>query len=108
MQGATGITKIVGEGFVKLPIEDGILVEAYHAPMPSSNILSVALLSDRYEVVLSKSIKIYPACFLMRKKTFEIVTEYPLKSRLYPISLPSITRKSYSEDNGPLAPCALS
>ena len=68
MQGATGITKIVGEGFVKLPIEDGILVEAYHAPMPSSNILSVALLSDRYEVVLSKSIKIYPACFLMRKK----------------------------------------
>ncbi len=32
----------------------------------------------------------------MRKKTFEIVAEYPLKGGLYPISLTSITRKSHS------------
>ncbi len=57
VQGAKGITKIVRKGFVKLPIEDGILVEAYHAPMFSVNILFVALLSDRYDVMFSKSIK---------------------------------------------------
>ena len=93
-QGATGITKIVVKGFVKLPIEDEILVEAYHAPTFSSNILSVALLNYRYEVVFTKCIRSYPACFLMRKKTSEIVTEFTLKIGLYPISLPSITLKS--------------
>ena len=40
MQGTTGITKIFGKVYVKLPIENGILIEAYQAPMFSANILS--------------------------------------------------------------------
>ncbi len=96
VQGAMGITKIIGKGYVKLPTENSIPVEAYHAPMFSANILSVALLSDHYEVVFSKSLNNYSACFFMCKKTFEIVAEYPLRGGLYPFNLPSITRKAYT------------
>lgn len=39
VKGATGLTKIVGKGMVQLPINNGMIVEAYHAPGFSSNIL---------------------------------------------------------------------
>ncbi len=73
-----------------------ILIEAYHAPMFSANVLSVAILSDHYEAVFSKSLKNYPGCFFMCKKTFEIVAEYPLRGGLYSLNLPSITQKAYT------------
>jgi len=40
VKGASGISKIVGKGMVRLPINKSIFVEAYHALEFSSNILS--------------------------------------------------------------------
>ncbi len=51
VQGPTGITKIVVKRYVKLPIENGTLIEPYYSLIFSANILSVAPLSDPYEVV---------------------------------------------------------
>ncbi len=82
------------KGDVKLLIVDGILIKAYHTPMFSANISSAALLSDRYEVFFALSIMNNSACLIMRKRTFGIVAEYPLRGRLYPRNLPSITRKA--------------
>lgn len=47
--GATGDTKVVGNCIVRIPIGQEILVQAYHVPIFSSNILSVGFLSKNYE-----------------------------------------------------------
>ncbi len=51
-----------------LPIDNGLTIQAYHAPMFTNNIRSVALLSKKHEVLLSDSYTGQNACFLMRKK----------------------------------------
>jgi len=52
--GATGISEIIGKGIIRLPIDNGIYVEAYHAPKFSSNILSVGLLQKQYDITFSE------------------------------------------------------
>lgn len=42
--GAADITKIVGKGTIILPICTGIIVETYHVPQFSSNVVSVRFL----------------------------------------------------------------
>ncbi len=68
VRGATGIAKIVGKVMVRLPIDNGIIVAAYHAPEFGSNILSLRHLLNNFEVLFSNSIRNYPGCFFMEKK----------------------------------------
>lgn len=63
VRGASTITKVVGKRLVKLSIGNGIKVEAYQAPKFSSNIISLGILYDDYDIVLCKSIRGYRACF---------------------------------------------
>ena len=51
IKAAAGVTKIVRKGLVRLPLNDGMLAEAYHAPKLSSNILSVRLLQKNFAVL---------------------------------------------------------
>ncbi len=57
VQGATGKTKIIGKGIVRLPINSVMIVEAYQAQAFSSNILAVLFLSKDFEVLFSNSIR---------------------------------------------------
>ena len=87
VRGATGFTKIVGKGTVRLPIDNGMIVEAYHAPAFSSNVLAVRLPSKDFEVLFSDSIRNCSGCFFLRKGTFDIVNKYPLENGLSPIKM---------------------
>ncbi len=64
-----------------------MIVEAYHAPAFSSIILAARLLSNQFDILFSNSVKGYPGCFLLKKGTFEIISEYPLQNGLYPIKI---------------------
>ena len=70
-----------------MPINGGLIVDAYHTPEFSSNIVSVRILAKTFEIVFSEHIRSYPACILMRPKTFEIIQDFPLIDDLYPIKL---------------------
>ena len=85
VKGATGETKIVGKGEVKLPIGNGYIIQAYHVPLFSSNIISVGLLQKDFEIMFSESVRAYPACLFMKKRSFNIVADFPLENGPYPI-----------------------
>ena len=93
--GATEITRIIGKGCVTLPIDNGLTIQAFHSHMFTANILSVALLRKKHEVLFSDSYTGQTACFLMRKKSFKIVNYYQLRDGLYPLCLPASIPKSY-------------
>ncbi len=84
-KGAIRTTKIVGKGMARLPIKNGLIVEAYHAQAFSSIILAVRLLSKDFEVLLSNSSRDFPRFFLMKKRSFNIINESPLKNAFYPV-----------------------
>ncbi len=52
VKGDTGTAKIFGKGMVRLSINNGMIVEAYHAPAFASNTLAVRLLLNDFEVLL--------------------------------------------------------
>lgn len=54
VQSASGTSTIVGQGILRLPIDGGTLVEAYHSPNVSKNIVSVAQLSYTFNVLFKK------------------------------------------------------
>ncbi len=91
--GVTGVTEIAGKVMVQLPIYNGMIVEAYHAPVFSSNILAVRLLSNYFEVLCSNSFRDYPGVFLMKKISFNIVKECPLKNGHYLVKFNSMKLK---------------
>ena len=88
VKAAAGVAKIAGKGLVRLPVNNGMLVEAYHAPKFSSNILSVRLLQKNFEVLFSESIRGYPACYFLRKGTFNYAPRVQAPRRTVPLEMP--------------------
>ncbi len=84
---AAGTIKIVGKGLAQVPVNNEMIVEAYDHSAFSSNILAVRLLSNELEVLFLNSIKDHPGHYLLKKGTFEILSEYPLQNGLYPINI---------------------
>ncbi len=54
VKAASSLSKLVGKGTVKLPIDGGIIIEAYHAPDFSANIISVRRLLGSYAIHFNK------------------------------------------------------
>ncbi len=60
VKGVAGITKIVGKGLVQIPNSNGMIVDAYHSPAFSSNILAVCyspMNSTSYFRILSTTVQ---------------------------------------------------
>ena len=53
VKAAVGTSNIVGKGMVKLPLENGIIVEVFHLPQFSTNIISVGNLSSSYNTLFT-------------------------------------------------------
>ena len=88
VKAAAGTTTIVGRGTVQLPI--GLIVQALHAPMFSSNILAVRLLSKTFEILFSSTIRGYEACFFIKQGTLDVLHEFRAHDGLYPMSMKQI------------------
>ena len=87
VRAASESTNLVGKGTVFIPIDGGIIVEGYHAPSFSSNILSVGLLKDNFDVLFSKTFRDFPGCFFLRHKTLELIHSIRERDGLFAISL---------------------
>lgn len=88
VKGATGLSKVVDKGLVKMPIgKDVRVVKAYHTPMFHSNILSVRCLGKSFDVMFSEYKYGIPCCALQDQNSVEALHKYPLKDGRYPISL---------------------
>ena len=81
-----------------------MIVEAYHAPAFYSIVLAVRILSKDFEVLFSNSIRNFPGCFLRKKRSFNIINEYPFKDGLYPVQYDSMKQKfqAYSIRTNPV------
>eukprot|EP00171_Calliarthron_tuberculosum_P001071 IDg1071t1 len=88
VKAASGFSKIVGKGTVRLPVDGEITIEAYHAPEFSSNIIFVGLISISYRVLSDNDTRDYPACFFLRRGAFDIISEFKLEDNLYPMKFP--------------------
>ena len=58
---ASGVSRLVGQGEVSIPLGGSMVSTAYHAPHFSSNILSVGLLSSNFIVAFTDDIRPYNA-----------------------------------------------
>lgn len=63
---ALGLSIIVGKGLIRTPLDKDTLVEAYHTPHFSTNILAVSKLTKNFDIVLSEG--------LLQKKTLAHAT----------------------------------
>lgn len=97
---AHGETTSIGKGTVNIPIDGGIIQEAYSAPGVSSHIISADLPSAHFEVVMPSSLKTEKGCYLFKKGSCavdEIVWQRPVVHGLYRISMatPEQYHKTY-------------
>ena len=53
-----------GQGMIKYPTKNGLIVDASHAATFSANIISVGLQSHVFQVIFSNSDRDSPYCFL--------------------------------------------
>ena len=79
---ASGVSRLVGQGEVSIPLGGGMVINTYHAPHFSSNILSFGLLSSNFIVAFTDDILPYNACFLIEKGTWKILWETQKKNGL--------------------------
>lgn len=56
VQSATGESIVIGKGQVRLPIDGGVLVNDFHTPNFSTNIISVGQLSHLYDINFNPTI----------------------------------------------------
>lgn len=92
VKSAAGQSSIVGRGTVRLPIDDGITVEAFHAPLFSWNILSVGKLSYMYDITLSTEINNSEKtsfCIFKRKGSASVILKQAIEGGFYIIKLPA-------------------
>ena len=87
VKAASETTNLIGKGTIRLPINGGIIVEGYHAPYFSSNILSVGLLKKSFDILFSETRLPYPACFFLRPGSFDVLHEVRERNALFPTSL---------------------
>ena len=87
VKAAAGVTTIVIKGTVRMPVQGGMIVEAYHAPMYSSNILSVNLLSRTFEVLFSTTIRGYEACYFLMQNSMKVMYEFRMNDGYYPMDM---------------------
>lgn len=79
---------VVGKGNVEIPIKNGLVVEAYHAPEFSSNIISNHLLSESFKV-LQTTEEDWKRCEILRKgPRSEVIKVLNCVNGLYPIQFP--------------------
>ena len=84
VKSAYGNSMTVGKGTVSLPIsEHGIIVEAYHTPKFSANILSVSLLTEKFDIFFTTSSTQMSTCQILSKKDGKILKSISIQDGLY-------------------------
>lgn len=109
VKSASGLSIVVGKGLVKLPFDNGPLVEAYHTPQFATNILSVGILSSRYNVLFTCD---PPAkdgvstCILTRRVDGNVALTVPIEDGLFSIKMDERpTRSSHSHQMAVCTSC---
>jgi len=87
VKAASGTSKLVGKGFVKLPIDQGLIVEAYYASNFSANIISVRLLLKVYKIEFSEDANGLAFCTIIRKSSMNEVARIVEEDLLFPVKL---------------------
>ncbi len=91
---AFGITNILGQGLVWIPLLGGMQVLAYHAPQFHSHILAVCYLSKHCDVMFSERFRGYAGCFLLKPGAEEVVFKAPCIDGRYALELGRHSRKN--------------
>lgn len=98
---ASGTSDVIGKGTVKLPFDNNVTVEAYHTPEFSTNILSVGLLTSRYNVLFTQNTPAADdksACIISKRSNNAVVFTTKLKNGLYEVPIDgSATDESATE-----------
>lgn len=90
VQSASGSCKLVGKGHVYLPLYGGrTYVEAYHAPQFQSNILSLGLLSEFFNINFMSEHSYngdFP-CYILRRRSKNIIYTSECEDGLFRLKL---------------------
>ena len=87
---ASGVSRLVGEGEVSIPLDGGMVIKAYHASYFSTNILAVGLQSSNFILAFTDHIRPYNACFLVEKGPWKILWETGKKNGLYTLHMDNL------------------
>lgn len=88
VKSSSGLSTIVWKGQVWLLIDDGIYVQAYYTPHFSTNIWSVSLLSEKYNIGFTTYFPardVVSTCFITRKQTKKLVESIKVNDDLFSI-----------------------
>ena len=95
--GATAEFKIIGKGKVKLPINGGLAVRAYHTTgFPLKNNIGKKLVKT-FEVLFSEHLRPHSCYILMKSGILQIIQEFSLIGDTYPIRVDLNKPKTFQE-----------
>ena len=87
VKAASSTSKLVRKGTIKLPFDNGTIIEAYPAPEFSSNIISVQFLLKTYKVEFSENEQGTAFFFVYQKEPHVLIAKIQEVDLLFPLKL---------------------
>lgn len=89
---AFGSGTILGRGNIKVPLLNGVEVEAFHTPQFLSHIISVSYVKKICNVLFADNFKNQSGCFMLDPETWDIANYIPEKNGLYELDMTGVEK----------------